>query len=173
MKILLYSFISLFLFGLIISFIGFVFTNNKNKTYKTNNINNINTYEKYDYYPKTFFIDIDGTILKNYQEGELDKISKINGYIEDLLPSAKDFFNSLNKNDVVIFTTGRRERHRLLTERTLKYNNINYKHLIMDLPWGQRYLINDTPNMLYQKAVAINLLRNKGFGNINNYDPKS
>ncbi len=72
MKILLYSFISLFLFGLIISFIGFVFTNNKNKTYKTNNINNINTYEKYDYYPKTFFIDIDGTILKNYQEGELD-----------------------------------------------------------------------------------------------------
>ena len=43
----------------------------------------------------------------------------------------------------------------------------------MNLPVGKRYLINDTSNMLYQKAIAINLLRDKGFGNVYNFDPKS
>lgn len=127
--------------------------------------------DNYDSYPKTFFIDIDGTIVP-YLNGELDKIAEIDGYVQELLPGVKEFFNSLKDNDVVIFTTGRRERHRKLTERTLKYNNIKYKHLLMELPSGQRYLVNDTTNMLYQKAIAINLLRDKGFGDVHNYDPK-
>lgn len=130
--------------------------------------------DKEDNYPKTFFIDIDGTIVPySKYKGELDDKAKIDNYVEDLTPGAKDFFNSLNPNDVVIFTTGRRERHRKLTERTLKHHNIKYKHLIMDLPVGKRYLINDTRNMLYQKAIAINLLRDKGFGDVYDFNPKS
>jgi len=129
---------------------------------------------KEENYPKTFFIDIDGTIVPySKYKGELDDKLKIHNYVEDLTPGAKDFFKSLNPNDVVIFTTARAERYRELTERTLKHHNIKYRHLIMDLPVGKRYLINDTRNMLYQKAIAINLLRDKGFGDVYDFNPKS
>lgn len=50
-----------------------------------------------------------------------------------------------------------------MTQTTLKYHNIKYKCIIMDLPCGERYLLNYTPNLLYQKAVAINVLRDKGY----------
>lgn len=152
--------------------------NNLNNSNKNTSLSKLSTTQSCncnsdDNYPKTFFIDIDGTIVPYPEKGQLDRISEIDGYVEELLPSAKEFFESLKDNDVVIFTTGRREKHRKLTERTLKHHNIKYKHLIMDLPWGQRYIINDTTNMLYKKAIAINLLRDKGFGDIYNYDPKS
>lgn len=125
-------------------------------------------------FPKTFFIDIDGTIVPYPRyKGELDDKIKSDKYVEDLLPGAKDFFNNLNENDVVIFTTGRQEKYRKLTERTLKHHNIKYKHLIMNLPIGKRYLINDTRNMLFQKSIAINLLRNKGFGDVNDFNETS
>lgn len=164
----------LLLIGLVISIVGFIFKGTKNDNDKSSyKISQISQTQNFDNYPKTFFIDIDGTIIAHPEEGKLDKISEIDGYVEELLPSAKEFFESLKENDIVIFTTGRREKHRKLTERTLKYHNIKYKYLIMDLPWGQRYLINDTTNMLYQKAIAINLLRDKGFGDIYNYDPKA
>lgn len=182
------SLLILFLIGLVISIIGFIFKGTKNDNNKSSSkisqqisqtqlsktqLSKTQLSQNFDNYPKTFFIDIDGTIIAHPEEGKLDKISEIDGYVEELLPSAKEFFESLKENDIVIFTTGRREKHRKLTERTLKYHNIKYKHLIMDLPWGQRYLINDTTNMFYQKAIAINLLRDKGFGDIYNYDPKA
>ena len=179
MKFFVITLFSLFLFGIGVSLIGFIFNNENQQNYSQSSLTSFPTLpfptseKEYKEYPKTFFIDIDGTIVPYPEKGQLDKICEIDGYVEELLPSAKEFFNSLKDNDVVIFTTGRREKHRKLTERTLKYHNIKYKHLIMDLPWGERYLINDTPNMLYQKAIAINLLRDKGFGDIYNYDPKS
>lgn len=165
----------LFLVGLVISIVGFVFKegNNKSSPSPSPQISQISQISEDNNYPKTFFIDIDGTIVPSPEKGQLDKLSEIDGYVEDLLPGVKDFFNSLKDDDVVIFTTGRREKHRKLTERTLNHHNIKYKHIIMDLPWGQRYLINDTTNILYQKAIGINLLRDKGFGDIYNYDPKA
>jgi hypothetical protein len=44
--------------------------------------------------------------------------------------------------------------------------------LIMDLTSGELYLFNNTPNILYQKAIAINLLRNTGFGDTFIFDPE-
>ena len=166
MKIILYVFILLALYiiiGSIIVFLGM--TGVISEHYKE---------DKEDNDPNTFFIDIDGTIVPYPKyHGELDEKAKIDNYVEDLTPGAKEFFNSLKSYEVVIFTTGRREIHRKLTERTLKYHNIKYKHLIMDLPVGKRYVINDTRNMLYQKAIAINLLRDKGFGDVYDFNPKS
>ena len=121
-------------------------------------------------YPRTFFIDIDGTIFPNSTIEELEKYS-LNNTIQELLPGVKEFFQSLGENDVVVITTGRSERFRRITELNFKEHNIKYKHLIMSLPIGQRFLINDTPNMLYQKAIGINLLRNKGFGDAYNFNP--
>jgi uncharacterized HAD superfamily protein len=82
------------------------------------------------------------------------------------------FFTNLHKNDVVIFTTARSSQYKELTERTLHHHRIKYSQLIMDLPIGQRFLINDTVNIFFKKAIAINVLRNAGFGDTSIFDPE-
>jgi hypothetical protein len=120
---------------------------------------------------KTFFIDIDGTIVKHLSEKELDDLVNLpNAPVQELLPGVKDFFNSLKEDDTVIFVTARRNTHRELTERMLKAHNIKYVGLIMELSCGERYLINDSPNVFHNKAIGINVLRNHGFGDINILD---
>jgi hypothetical protein len=42
----------------------------------------------------------------------------------------------------------------------------------MDLTSGERYLVNDTVNMFYPKSIAINVLRNTGFGDTFIFDPE-
>lgn len=126
-----------------------------------------------DSYPKTYFIDIDGTIVPNLTMEDLERYSKVPNYIQDLLPGVKKFFSSLHKYDVVIFTTARNNEFREMTERTLSFHKIKYNQLIMDLPAGQRFLINDTVNMFYQKAIAINVLRNHGMGDVTEFDPEN
>lgn len=123
-------------------------------------------------YPKTYFIDIDGTIVHNLSREDLELKSKIPGFVQELLPGVKDFFMNLNEYDIVIFTTARPSKYREMTERTLTYNNIKFHGLLMDLPSGSRYLINDTPNMLYKKAIGINVLRDHGMGDVNIFDPE-
>lgn len=119
-----------------------------------------------------YFIDIDGTIVEMLTWEILESNSKIDNYIQELLPGVKEFFENAEKfNHTVIFTTARSECYRKMTIRTLKYHNIKYKSFIMDLPIGKRYIINDTPNILFQKAVGINVLRNTGFGQTNVFDP--
>jgi hypothetical protein len=117
--------------------------------------------------PRTFFIDIDGTIVKNLTNEELDLILTQNTsgiFREDLLPGVDHFFKSLNEDDTVIFTTARTENHRRMTEEMLAFHNIKYSQLIMGLSCGERYLINDTPNVFYKKAISVNVLRDTGFG---------
>jgi uncharacterized HAD superfamily protein len=116
--------------------------------------------------PRTFFIDIDGTIVKNLTNEELDIIlTHYKGeFREDLLPGVDNFFKSLKEDDTVIFTTARTEDHRQMTEEMLAYHDIKYTQLIMGLSCGERYLINDTPNVFYKKAIGINVLRDTGFG---------
>lgn len=126
-----------------------------------------------DSYPKTFFIDIDGTIVPHLTIEELDKYMEVPMYTQELLPGIKKFFESLHRNDIVIFTTARSSKYKEFTERTLYHHKIKYHQLIMSLPSGQRFLINDTVNMFYHKAVAINLLRNHGVGDVNVFDPEN
>lgn len=119
---------------------------------------------------KTYFIDIDGTIVEHLSLELLEKHNTDPNFIQRLLPGVKSFFITLKKEDIIIFTTARTENFRAMTERTLQ--NVKYKSLIMNLTSGERYLINDTPNMLYQKAIGINVLRNVGFGNPHIFDPE-
>ena len=117
--------------------------------------------------PRTFFIDIDGTIVKNLTNEALDLIlkhKKKSEFREDLLPGVEHFFKCLNDDDTVIFTTARTEDHREMTEEMLTFHNIKYSQLIMGLSCGERYLINDTVNIFYKKAISINVLRDTGFG---------
>jgi uncharacterized HAD superfamily protein len=121
---------------------------------------------------KTYFMDIDGTIVENLSWEDLEKYNDDPYFIQMLLPGVEHFFIRLQKEDIVIFTTARSEKFREMTERTLKFHNIKYKLLIMDLTSGERYLVNDTPNMLYHKSIAINVLRNQGFGDTFIFDPE-
>lgn len=122
--------------------------------------------------PKTFFIDIDGTIVPNLTNDQIDQIILTQpDYLEELLPGVHHFFSSLKPDDTIIFTTARLESHRSFTEKTLKTHGISYHSLIMGLSCGERVLINDTPNVFYQKAVAVNVLRDTGFGDSFIFDP--
>lgn len=120
--------------------------------------------------PKTYFIDVDGTIVANKTDEELEVMSKNPSEVQELLPNVKHFFLSLPDDDIVIITTARAEKFRELTENMLKFHSIKYSHCIMDLHCGQRILINDTVNMLYQKAIAINVMRDEGLGSTYIYD---
>lgn len=101
----------------------------------------------------TWFIDLDGTILKH------------NGYIEgkeELLPGVKELWNSIPEDDFIIITTGRNESYRTESLKILDDNGLRYDYAIFGLPLGERIIINDSkPNL--KTAIAWNVERDKGF----------
>jgi FMN phosphatase YigB (HAD superfamily) len=110
----------------------------------------------------TYFIDIDGTLVHNKQEEDLEQLLLTDNEqmdsTEELLPNVMELWNSFKSNDIVVVTTARSEKYRTITF------NMRYDMLIMDLRTGPRVLINDTPDTLsYQKAIAINVKRDQGF----------
>ena len=107
---------------------------------------------------KTWFIDLDGTVLKH------------NGFDskEELLPGVKEFFSkNIRDNDVVIFTTARRGSLSTSTKEFLKNNDIRFDQIIFDLPGGERFVLNDNKPSGLKTAFAINLVRDEGLKNIN------
>ena len=85
---------------------------------------------------KTLFIDIDGTIVKNLSDNELQITILDKNFTQDLLPGVDHFFKCLNETDKVIFVTARSECYRDMTIRMLNNNKIKYSQLIMDLSMG-------------------------------------
>ncbi len=103
----------------------------------------------------TWFIDLDGTILKH------------NGYILDkrdtLLVGVKKFFNKIPKRDKIILTTSRSKNYLNKTKKFLQRNRIRFDQIIYDLPYGERILINDIkPKNKLKTSICINLKRNSG-----------
>jgi len=111
---------------------------------------------------RTFFIDIDGTLVRHKTAVELDNMieTPIN---EELLPGVLELWDHFEIDDCIVITTARRNRHRGITERIFKDNNLRYNMMLFELESGPRILINDTPNISVQKASAINVRRNGGF----------
>jgi hypothetical protein len=113
---------------------------------------------------RTFFIDIDGTIVKHLDNNEIDYIIENNCTLRELLlPGVKDLWESFHEDDYIIITTARTEKHRKFTEKLFDENNLYYDLLIMDLPSGPRIIINDVNDVDDNKAIGINVLRNTGF----------
>ena len=113
---------------------------------------------------KTYFLDVDGTLVKHLNTVELDDMLKEDAHKdEELLPGVLDLWQRIMPEDCVIVTTARNERHRKITENIFKRHNLRFDLMIMDLPWGPRILINDTPDIFWKKAVAINVKRDAGF----------
>ena len=98
--------------------------------------------------PKTWILDLDGTIVKH------------NGYKIDgedsLLDGARELLAQIRKEDCVIFVTSRKPEYKELTEDFLKKNHIRYDHIIYDAPYGERVLVNDNKPSGLKMAYAIN-----------------
>ena len=115
------------------------------------------------YRTKTIFCDIDGTLIRHH--GSLSAQIKQEPEILTNVIEKLDNWDRMCFN--IILTTGRKESLRAITEKQLQDLGICYDQLIMGIGGGPRYLINDLkPNSDQPTAVAINLTRNEGIGNV-------
>ncbi len=103
--------------------------------------------------PKTWILDLDGTIVKH------------NGYKLDgkdsLLDGAMELLSQVQGEDCVIFVTSRELQYKKLTEDFLKENNIRFNHIIYEAPYGERILINDSKPSGLKMAYAIDTKRDE------------
>ena len=122
---------------------------------------------------KTWFIDIDGTIVKHSSNHQLDEAINDMGQdsflIEEPIRESVDFLKNIPKNDTIILTTARDKKHKQHTLKMLDHFQIRYDKVMFDLRSGPRYLVNDikpvgaagNPEPL-KTAFAINVERDKG-----------
>lgn len=103
--------------------------------------------------PKTWILDLDGTIFKHN--------SHLNGK-DILVDGIKAFFrNNIKDNDFVIVLTARDIMYKKSTVENLKKNNLRVDQIIFNLPVGERIIINDKkPSGLFT-AFAVNTKRDK------------
>jgi len=114
--------------------------------------------------PNTIFCDIDGTLIKHFPPTDTCRPdftpTLLDGTVEKLLEWDKQGCN-------IILVSGRRESSRSETERQLANLGIIYDKLILGIGGGKRYLINDRKDYSDEDyAIAINLDRNKGIGEV-------
>lgn len=102
--------------------------------------------------PKTWLIDIDGTIFKH------------NGHLagkEEVIEEAKKFIGRIPESDFIILLTSRSSEFKQSTETELKKWGIRFNQVVYGLPVGERVLINDKKPRGLSTAVAVNVERDK------------
>ena len=102
---------------------------------------------------KTWFIDIDGTLLVHNSDLETKD--------DEIILSSLEFIKTI-KDDVIILTTSRSEKFKEKTETFLSLHNIRYDQIIYNLPYGERILVNDNKQSGLKTAYSISLKRNAG-----------
>lgn len=111
----------------------------------------------------TFFVDIDGTIVKYRKFSELS--TSVLEPIQDVI----DYLNEqYDKGAVIIITTARPSVWELYTKQELETIGIKYHQLVMDCGRGTRVIFNDKdpekPEI--DRAIGINLTRDGGLNSI-------
>jgi hypothetical protein len=111
----------------------------------------------------TIFCDIDGTIFK-YRKFETYMTSE-----PELLPKVQEQITKWrSEGHMVILTTARPQYLYSHTLKELVSNGIEFDILIMGIERGPRYVINDMdPGKPGERAIGINLNRDRGFEDIN------
>ena len=98
--------------------------------------------------PKTWILDLDGTIVRHdgpFLDGE-----------DSFLPGAKEFLEQISSEDMIIFLTARTEYEKAHTLRFLKEQKVRYDYIIFGAGRGERILINDKKRDGLLTAHAIN-----------------
>ena len=111
----------------------------------------------------TYFVDIDGTIVKYRKFTELSSTPP--EPIQDVI----DYLNEQVSNGaVIIVTTARPDSYRLLTEHELNVIGLKHNQIIMNCGRGSRIILNDLDpdNLEIPRAVGINMKRDEGLKNI-------
>lgn len=103
--------------------------------------------------PKTWILDLDGTILVHDGPYIIGK--------DEFLPGADEFLQSIPKKDMIIFLTARGEWEKAHTLKFLKDNHVRYDHIIFGAGQGERILINDNKPDGLVTAVAVNTTRDR------------
>ena len=107
----------------------------------------------------TFFVDIDGTLVKYRKFSELATSTLTP--IQDVIEYVNNHYDS---GSVIIITTARPESYRDYTIEELKRIGVRYHQLVMDCGRGTRVVLNDMdPENPIQRAVGINFVRDGGF----------
>ena len=114
----------------------------------------------------TIFLDIDGTLIPHNKPVAQQHIDQ--DYPTEALPGVVAKLQEWeSKGYKIILTTGRRSCWQEFTEKQLMKLGIWYDQLIMDLGSSKRVLVNDLkPQRDGDMAIAINLPRNKGIGDL-------
>ena len=103
--------------------------------------------------PKTWILDLDGTVVKH------------NGYKIDgedsLLPGAKEYIDAIPADDRVVILTSRTDEYRDSTLLFLKEKGIRYDDILFNMPMGERIVINDRKPSGLDMAYAVNLDRDR------------
>jgi len=107
--------------------------------------------------PKTWLIDLDGTIILHNSHIVADNI---------LLDKVADLWKIIPKKDKIILLSAREKKYSIKTINFLKKNKLRYDHIIFDLNVGERIIVNDKKPDGLKTALAINLKRNEGVGKV-------
>lgn len=101
----------------------------------------------------TWILDFDGTLVEHngYKTGE-----------DKFLEGAKEFLNSIPKDDYILILTAREYEAKEKTEEFLKKNGIRYNKILFEMPMGERILINDDKPSGLKCAYAVTPKRNEG-----------
>ena len=114
--------------------------------------------------PKTIFCDIDGTLMEHCHTIS-EVLTGEKARILDQVRQKMDQWDSQGHR--IILVTARKESTRTVTERQLSQLGIAYDQLVMGVTSGPRVLINDKlHNGDADRAIAINVQTNQGFGKI-------
>lgn len=101
---------------------------------------------------KTWILDLDGTLVVH------------NGYKEFgedvFLDGAKEFLQNIPDEDMIIFLTSRKLEFKERTEAFLRKYSIRWNHIIYEVPYGERILINDRKPSGLDMAHAFSISRN-------------
>ena len=103
--------------------------------------------------PKTWILDLDGTLLVHDGLYIMGK--------DEFLPGAREFLDSIPKRDMIIFLTARSDYEKPHTMRFLKENNVRYDHIIFNAGEGERIMINDMKPDGLVTAYAVNTVRDR------------
>lgn len=105
----------------------------------------------------TYFVDIDGVLMKNASEIFHPKWGESHP-LEENVEAVNELYES-GKNKVIL-VTARLSEYREETERKLEELGIKYHDIIFDLPHAKRYLVNDySGSNSYPTSIAVNVKR--------------
>ena len=103
--------------------------------------------------PKTWILDLDGTLLVHDGPYIFGK--------DEFLPGAREFLESIPRRDMIILLTARSDYEKPHTMRFLKENNVRYDHIIFNAGEGERIMINDMKPDGMVTAYAVNTVRDR------------